>query len=1099
MTEREIFLEALDRDPAERAAFLDEACGGDATLRRSVESLLRLSEKTHGFLDVPAVAQLTPAAADSDTLQACSAGPVSLPFLSPSQRPDSLGRLGHYEVLEVVGTGGTGVVLRAFDDKLHRVVAIKVLFPQLASSAAARQRFVREARAAAAVTHDNVIDIIDIHAVEDAGAVPYLVMQFIAGRTLQDKIDRTGFLPVTEVLRIGLQIAAGLAAAHAQGLVHRDVKPANILLENSVERVKITDFGLARTVDDASLTQSGFVAGTPTYMSPEQAHGHKVDHRSDLFSLGSVLYTLCAGHPPFRAETSMAVLMRVCEDTPRSLREVNAEVPDWLEAIIARLLAKAPEDRFQTAAEVADLLSRHLAHLQEPSDPRTSDKLETPARGSGFLSLALRACVVALLAVGLVAACWICWQLAQAKVPDGANGAQQAPPQKGPVSQPDEANGAQATPPPQPSPPSAPEPWTKLSSPLDARKRQATALPANVPPETLAVLGEPPVLRLPARTTSHWIAQTGDGQLLAVPSANENQQDGRWVGSDFQILLIEARTGKLFRTLTGHTGRAFRPTFSPDGKHLASGSENGILRVWTVETGKEEMTLNDPGPGVWAVAYDPEGKRLVSADAAGTVKVWDAQGRRLTSFAGHARGVNQIAFSPDGKRLATAALDGTCKLWDTDTWQEVRTLRGKCNTLESVAWSRDGKWLAAGDDAQVIVWNADTYAELHTLPTPGKGLLAFGPDDTLWTAAHDYTNGKRHAFTRWDVKTATQRHTCELFSSGGVAFFHLGTDGRTVYASHTLPVNTIVETLNAETGRFWSYPPRGHVGPISHLAFSPDGRTLVSGSQDQTVRLWDLSAWQSDQPQPPCRELWVGAAAVSLAFSPDGSLLATESFPNGALDLWETASGNKSRRLESQATGWSHLAFTPDGATVATGSEFRVNFWDVKTGKRDESPAWNDSLVLGVAFSSDGRLMAGADVRGIRVIDRKAGRRLYNYRDEKPFRHVKFSPDGKILAATADTIPPLLRLWDMTSGEELAGRAGHMLHIHDLCFHPSSRLVVTASWDLTVRLWDTSPLGKQVRAFDFRATPWSVAISPEGRYLAVGLHDGTIAILRLEP
>ena len=161
------------------------------------------------------------------------------------------------------------------------------------------------------------------------------------------------------------QVAAGLAAAHARGLVHRDVKPANILLENGVERVKITDFGLARAVDDASLTQSGLIAGTPAYMSPEQADGTKVDHRSDLFSLGSVLYALCAGRPPFRAETTLAVLKRVCEDTPRPLREVNPDIPDWLEAIIARLHAKDPAERFQTAAEVAELLGRHLAHLQQ--------------------------------------------------------------------------------------------------------------------------------------------------------------------------------------------------------------------------------------------------------------------------------------------------------------------------------------------------------------------------------------------------------------------------------------------------------------------------------------------------------------------------------------------------------------------------------------------------------------------------------------------------------------------------------------------------------------------------------------------------------------
>src|SRR5262249_26994940 len=197
-------------------------------------------------------------------------GGPALDFLETSRKPGALGRLGHYEVLEVIGQGGMGIVLRAFDEKLQRVVAVKALAPALADSGSARQRFVREARAAAAVTHDNLIDI---HAVEDAGPVPYLVMQCIDGKTLQEKLDRSGPLELKEILRIGLQIAEGLAAAHRQGLIHRDIKPANILLDNCIERVKITDFGLARTVDDASLTQSGLVAGTPLYMSPEQARG----------------------------------------------------------------------------------------------------------------------------------------------------------------------------------------------------------------------------------------------------------------------------------------------------------------------------------------------------------------------------------------------------------------------------------------------------------------------------------------------------------------------------------------------------------------------------------------------------------------------------------------------------------------------------------------------------------------------------------------------------------------------------------------------------------------------------------------------------------
>jgi serine/threonine protein kinase len=366
MSEREIFLAALDKDdPTERATYLDEACGADSPLRQRVEALLRSHERAAHFMDVPIVEQL---AGDRGGLD----------FLAPSPKPDSLGRLGHYEVLEVVGRGGMGVVFRALDDKLQRVVAIKVLAPQLATSSAARQRFVREARAAAAVTHDNVIDI---HAVEDAGPAPYLVMQFIDGPTLQQKLDRSGQLPLQEVLRIGLQIAEGLAAAHRHGLVHRDVKPANILLENGIERVKLTDFGLARAGDDASLTQSGLVAGTPMFMSPEQAQGEPVDFRSDLFSLGSVLYAMCTGRPPFRAPSAVAVLKRVCEETPRPTREINPELPSWLEELVARLHAKAPADRFASAQEVADLLARHLAELQHsgrPSPPAPRPSAELP-------------------------------------------------------------------------------------------------------------------------------------------------------------------------------------------------------------------------------------------------------------------------------------------------------------------------------------------------------------------------------------------------------------------------------------------------------------------------------------------------------------------------------------------------------------------------------------------------------------------------------------------------------------------------------------------------------------------------------------------------
>jgi serine/threonine-protein kinase len=236
-----------------------------------------------------------------------------------------------------------GVVLEALDPGLNRLVAVKVLTPPLAASGPARKRFAREAKVAAAVCHEHVVTI---HAVDEFCGLPYLVMEHVAGPTLQDRLDREGSPELEELLRIAMQTAEGLAAAHRQGVVHRDIKPGNILLENGVARVKITDFGLARAIDDGTVTQSGFLPGTPAYLAPEQAAGEGVDHRSDLFSLGSVLYALCTGRPPFRASTLFALLRRVSEDRPVPVREINPSIPDWLVEIMNKLHAKNPDERF---------------------------------------------------------------------------------------------------------------------------------------------------------------------------------------------------------------------------------------------------------------------------------------------------------------------------------------------------------------------------------------------------------------------------------------------------------------------------------------------------------------------------------------------------------------------------------------------------------------------------------------------------------------------------------------------------------------------------------------------------------------------------------
>ncbi len=340
---------------------LAELSAADAILAEACETLRAGGEPTidRSFLSSSVAISVERLLGEDNPVE-CET--ISLDFLGAARHPEMLGRIGRYDIERLIGAGGMGVVLKGFDTELHRVVAIKVMLPQLATSAAARRRFAREAQAAAAVVHEHVIPIYNV---ETDGDLPYLVMQFVPGHSLQTRVDEQGPLAVKEVLRIARQAASGLAAAHAQGVVHRDVKPANILLEESVDRVLLSDFGLARTVDDGTLTRTGTLAGTPHYMSPEQAVGQNVGPQSDLFSLGSVIYFMCTGRPPYRGDSPMAVLNRICHEPHRPLDEVNPDVPIELADLVDRLLAKEPAHRFAAASEVESHCAAFLADVQQ--------------------------------------------------------------------------------------------------------------------------------------------------------------------------------------------------------------------------------------------------------------------------------------------------------------------------------------------------------------------------------------------------------------------------------------------------------------------------------------------------------------------------------------------------------------------------------------------------------------------------------------------------------------------------------------------------------------------------------------------------------------
>lgn len=334
-----------------------------------------------------------------------------LDSLGPTDDPQMLGRMGHFEVSAIIGSGGMGIVLKAFEPQLSRFVAIKVLSPDQWNNENARLRFAREARAAAAVVHENVVEI---HSVSTDGDIPYYSMTYLRGETLADRIKNRGALDVDEILRISKQMADGIAAAHKQGLVHRDLKPANVFLSQGAERVHITDFGLAKVEGEDQLTKTGCLAGTPAFMSPEQIKAEPLDARSDLFSLGSVIYSMCTGVSPFRRDRAIQTVRMICDESPERLEDVNPAIPTWLAAIVARLHQRNPIERYQSASDLSADLSACLAHAQNPESciqPRSvlrlKDRYEKASRLRDGLT---RKAFASLAGIGLIAVIsWMMW------------------------------------------------------------------------------------------------------------------------------------------------------------------------------------------------------------------------------------------------------------------------------------------------------------------------------------------------------------------------------------------------------------------------------------------------------------------------------------------------------------------------------------------------------------------------------------------------------------------------------------------------------------------------------------------------------------------
>ncbi len=644
----------------------------------------------------------------------------SLDFLEPPTDTVYIGRLAHFDVMRLIGQGGMGLVLEAFDTRLQRNVALKVLDPELADDEVARQRFCREARAAASITHENVVAVHNVEKFHD-GKLAYMVMQLVAGESLEQRLLREKQLPLREIVRIGMQAAQGLAAAHAQGLIHRDVKPGNILLEPPADRVKLTDFGLARVADDVKLTQTGFVSGTPLYMAPEQALGKEPDPRSDLFSLGAILYEMCAGQPPFQGDSALAILRQITDVKPRPIRELNPKTPEWLAETIDRLLAKKPDDRIQTATHLAELLEFHWALMKTTSDDvPTVCVIEERKRMIRNRWIA-----------GAIGATFLVLGLIGGKLLSNRNVA---------TPQPGTATTAAAT---------STAPATAVLS-ANAGAIWNVAFDATGNTVAMAVedgsvrLWDLPTKSVKATLTAHrgtvWIAKFSPMCERLVTT-----------GDDSLIKLWDPDKSEPLATLDNQTS-ARCAVFSKDGKTLFTAGRGGTIRVWNLETEKADAEAQQPG-AVYAVVLSPDGETLATAGSDKVVRLWNA--KTLTQklpLEGHAGPVYGLSFHPQGGRLASVGWDHTLRVWDTASGSQVSSWKAHEGDGWSVAYSPDGNQLVTGGtDVAVKLWNAETGEQLATYlgHTSAVHTVAFNRDGT------QIASGSRDGTVRiWPVKSA---------------------------------------------------------------------------------------------------------------------------------------------------------------------------------------------------------------------------------------------------------------------------------------------------------------------------------------------------------
>ncbi len=638
-----------------------------------------------------------------------------LDFLEPSDDPAYIGKLQHFQIARVIGRGGMGIVLEAFDTHLHRNVAVKVLNPSYQANDVAKQRFCREGRAAAAISHEHVVPMYHV-AKAQQGEVAYLVMQLIEGETLENRLRSGQPLPAREVARLGMQIAAGLSAAHKKEMIHRDIKPANIMIETETNRVKLTDFGLARASDDIKLTQTGMITGTPLYMSPEQTLGEATDERSDLFSLGAVLYEMATGAAPFQASSALGVMQKIMNHTPDLPHQVNPQIKRPLSDLIMSLLAKKPDDRPESAAAVATALAS-IVNEYEPISP-----LETPSiavsevkKLSGsyrryqrkwILSAWIVSSVCVLLAI-------ITWYALR----------------------PDRGDNF-------PSFVLEGNPGTVWSVDFDPTGHQLASAIED---------GSVRIWDLESKTLrKSFNAHRGVVWLVAYHPTRPIVMTS---GDDSTVRLWNSETFDAVREWK--LSSAVRSAaFSPSGDRIAAGDREGMIHVFDIDSGEELITKTQPG-SIMGIDYSANGKLIATVGSDKIVRIFDAESlAERQSLSGHDGPIYGVKFAPQGSLLATVGWHKNVRIWDSESGIEKLNLLGSDGDVWGVSFCGDGTHLVTGEQMGAArVWDVSTGKAVTTL----RGHTSAVHNVSLDSVAHRIATSSRDGTIRvWDMSSVAK-------------------------------------------------------------------------------------------------------------------------------------------------------------------------------------------------------------------------------------------------------------------------------------------------------------------------------------------------------